>query len=1518
MAMGWNILPDGRSVLPEGAIIRFSETGSCYQVTGSPVGYGGSGILYPAVRVRSRGDHWEKEEMRVALKECCPIVPGTVLKRDEYGEISGKDNRIYQFAEEQMRKEKEITGTIFNRGFRLTPIVFCGSEEEIAADGEHFSPVRNLYTLMERLDEKGVSLGKILSEQQGRDNPAGSALTIWDMVSIMIQVLASLKEVHAFGYIHGDIQANNLFLKGYRDHNIDQAMISLIDFGSARKLEADGKTLPIRDRALFTTEGYAPPECIYENDGTLQLDTTADLYSAGYLFLCMVTGKEMRRQALELVTNQQYLYQRRADRIGCPPAATAAVNRVLSKALQSDRTKRYQSAAEMMEDLERIERTLSPVKSAISATDYCAFISYSHSPENERTARLLQKKLEQYRIPKVYRNRSEKHNQTLGKVFLDSEELSSSPDLGKHLDEALEHSRYLIVLLSPETRESPWVNREIGQFLKNHTYDQILTVLVSGSVHEGLPPLLEKQDKWEDGAHKKAGTEGLAADLRAENDRERKKKLQKEVYRLIAPMLGCGYDDLRQRQKEYRNRILLRVVSAAFLCISVVAGIVGWQAFQIKTHYRQVLKDNAQDAARISSQLLSSGDRIGAAETVMHALPSGSTDQEKPLVLKAQAALSDAVQSYSGALQYEYLFSPDRKLSMRNDRSGIEKISPDGEMFLSMDTGGNVYLWKLEDGSLIWEISGEEEAYSSAGSLFFADFLDDETVLLAGRDGMCTVDLQKQAGPWIPFPEGRYEYAGIDACALDPGKKMLAIWRKPENYFDRIDQETMQVREDADGYCLSIYRVKDGGIVWEDTGSEPFYEVLNGYSETMSMLFSEDSRYLAAAVSDEMEVMDTTDGRTAGMVVIVDLEERTCRDIRSDGMNYTRICFLPGNRLALFGYAPVIEWEYTEYPLDGEVRCLDLERGDTIWVHPLVCQLKKGSDQVFPGENILGSHPKSIRLKKGYHCGIFCISGKEQNRQEPLIGVWCSRDLLVLDSGSGEERWKCIIPEGITGIEKKNDTSIYWLGTKAGGVYSINFEDQMLLPCGTGLKRSTDCFLYDNRYAACIQGPGKEGEYVVLKAPDDRTGQIYDFDEHIGEVYAEGDFPLIIFSDHSSDSRTILSFLRPDTGVWYAPYQAEANSLKTNVLSDTTVCISWSSTDSGETTVQFYDAAGEKILFEKTREGIWRREPVRIRDAHGILRQGICLQNDYDLEFLILTDTGVEEKTVHIIPKDNQYYTEDTDQAWMKSLYSWDMVELTSSADGKYLGITFWYLSSLDDQSEYSYYIYETQSNTIEAWEAFAGKKQSRPYRMQMGQKNRAVFYDDTDRAVHVLDLDTRKIITSIPVRADIYHCYYQLMEEDKKVAVIGEDGYLKLYDADTGELQTVSEERYTDVYDLSVSELGGLIELQGFEDISGDYYIPSFRSETQVICWFYQIDENGLLCRMGKTVTGGYNEALDSVISISLHDPGRIWIWKWHTLDDLLEMGRSLLETGQGTTDRADEGKEDLNSGKEDKDADI
>lgn len=249
--MKWDKLPDGRTYLPTGTVLLLEGAGGWYRITGAPIGFGGSGIIYPAVRVRKGETGWDNEEMNLAVKECYPSVPGKVLERDDTGQILGEDHKIYRFALEQMRREKSVTGTIYNAGFRLVPVWTSSEQEQIALDGKNFKEADNYYAVMERIDEKGCSLENLISCEK---------LTAKDIMSLGCQLLRALKEVHESGFIHGDIQTNNVFVKGF-EAGEDLGMVSLLDFGAARELEEDNKTAPITDRALYTTKGFTAPEC---------------------------------------------------------------------------------------------------------------------------------------------------------------------------------------------------------------------------------------------------------------------------------------------------------------------------------------------------------------------------------------------------------------------------------------------------------------------------------------------------------------------------------------------------------------------------------------------------------------------------------------------------------------------------------------------------------------------------------------------------------------------------------------------------------------------------------------------------------------------------------------------------------------------------------------------------------------------------------------------------------------------------------------------------------------------------------------------------------------------------------------------------------------------------------------------------------------------------------------------------------------------------------------------------------
>src|SRR3954447_26456879 len=120
---------------------------------------------------------------------------------------------------------------------------------------------------------------------------------------------------------------------------------------------------------------------------------------------------------------------------------------------------------------------------------YAAFISYRHADVDRRWAKWLHKALETYRVPKKLA-RERGLPRRVGRCFRDEEELPASSDLSREIDAALERSRFLIVVCSPRTPASRWVNREVERFREMGRHDQILALLIDGEPRESFPRAL--------------------------------------------------------------------------------------------------------------------------------------------------------------------------------------------------------------------------------------------------------------------------------------------------------------------------------------------------------------------------------------------------------------------------------------------------------------------------------------------------------------------------------------------------------------------------------------------------------------------------------------------------------------------------------------------------------------------------------------------------------------------------------------------------------------------------------------------------------------------------------------------------------------------------------------------------------------------------------------------------------------------------------------------------------------------
>ncbi len=191
-----------------------------------------------------------------------------------------------------------------------------------------------------------------------------------------------------------------------------------------------------------------------------------------------------------------------------------------------------------------------------------AFISYNH--RDQEMAKWLQAKLESYKLPTEIHNEFE-HSRYLRPVFRDQTDLNAgilSEELKKHLIS----SKFLVVVCSPNSAQSKWVNDEVNYFLEMDRADRIIPFIIDGTPHstenECLPPALRNMPK-----------ELLGISLREVGR-------QKAFVKLVSKMLDMDFDVLWQRHKrQVRNRM---IATAVFL--SVLLALLYYLAVPLSIH----------------------------------------------------------------------------------------------------------------------------------------------------------------------------------------------------------------------------------------------------------------------------------------------------------------------------------------------------------------------------------------------------------------------------------------------------------------------------------------------------------------------------------------------------------------------------------------------------------------------------------------------------------------------------------------------------------------------------------------------------------------------------------------------------------------------------------------------------------------------------------------------------------------------------------------------------------------------
>ena len=186
--------------------------------------------------------------------------------------------------------------------------------------------------VMEFID--GITLKEYI-EQEGQ-------LKWKEAVHFTVQILRALQHAHDKGIVHRDIKPQNIML-------LSDGTIKITDFGIARFARSETRTLT--DKAIGSVHYISPEQAAGDT-----IDARTDIYSVGVMLYEMLTGRVPFEADTPVSVALKQIQSRAVPPRELNPSIPEGLQEITMHAMEKDVKKRYQSAAQMLRDIDEFKR----------------------------------------------------------------------------------------------------------------------------------------------------------------------------------------------------------------------------------------------------------------------------------------------------------------------------------------------------------------------------------------------------------------------------------------------------------------------------------------------------------------------------------------------------------------------------------------------------------------------------------------------------------------------------------------------------------------------------------------------------------------------------------------------------------------------------------------------------------------------------------------------------------------------------------------------------------------------------------------------------------------------------------------------------------------------------------------------------------------------------------------------------------------------------------------------------------